>query len=238
MLPWLALLAPCQSQTPAPTRLEQLEATYQANLRTLHAPVLQDYLRQLDLLKTQLTARGRAEDAKLVDAEIMRVKTLASTTGVMPYTPLQAPTPAAAPSSTPAVPAAKDSPLLLPTFLAAEAYKGGDLHRKTGALPIGTAEWRVFKLPAGTYDVVMVFACDALTQPETVTVRLGGQEVKATIAPERATGSVESFRLMRLCPITVPADIVGGILSLESASAPPHLWIRKLIFSKPRDPQP
>src|SRR6478609_2788715 len=53
-------LAHCQS------RLDQLEATYESNLRALDAPILQDYLRQLDFLKSQLIARNRADDAKQV----------------------------------------------------------------------------------------------------------------------------------------------------------------------------
>src|SRR3982751_1489962 len=50
--------ATCQS------RLDQLEATYQSNLRALDAPILQEYLRQLDFLKSQFLARNRADDAK------------------------------------------------------------------------------------------------------------------------------------------------------------------------------
>src|SRR6476620_6604559 len=86
-MPFYALLAVCLWPAAAfsQSRLEQLESTYQANLRALHAPLLQDYIRQLDLVKSQFIARNRLTDAQQVDAEIARVRTIASTTGVFPY---------------------------------------------------------------------------------------------------------------------------------------------------------
>ena len=87
------------AQSPSASRLEQLEATYLTNLRPLHAPVLQDYLRQLELLKNQFTARNRADDARQVDAEIQRVKSIISTTGVLPYPAVHPPPTGASPAS-------------------------------------------------------------------------------------------------------------------------------------------
>lgn len=235
----LALPVLLGAQSPSSSRLEQLEATYLANLRPLHAPVLQDYLRQLELLKSQLTLRNRMDDARQLDAEIERVKAIISTGGVLPYT---APTPSTADAS----PAITTSPPVqttpdagpLPSFLAAEAYKSGDMNTKLGAVPIGSAEWRVFRLPAGTYDLLIVFSCDALPFPEIVNVRIGGQQVKATIAPDRATGSVDSFRLLRLCSLTLATDVTSGTLAIEgSDAAGARIWLRKVMFARPRPPK-
>jgi hypothetical protein len=234
MFPVLLLLPSlAQSQT----RLEQLEATYQANLRALDAPILQDYLRQLELLKSVMTARNRPADAKQVDAEIERVKAIASTTGVLPYTELEAALdpPAAGTASQPSATAqapAKTAPAALPTLLAAEAFQGAPLHAKTGAIPLGSAEWRIFKLPAGTYEVLMVFATEALPLPEQLTFNLGGREFKAVVAPDRATGSPEAFRLLRICQVTLDAEVIGNTLRVTPSSThKPLIWLKKLIIA-------
>ena len=235
----LALPVLLGAQSPSPSRLEQLEATYMASLRPLHAPVLQDYLRQLELLKNQFISRNRMDDARQVDAEIQRVKAIISTSGVLPYnTPSTSPTSAApATTTSPPVQTTPDSGPL-PTFLAAEAFKSGDMNTKLGAVPIGSAEWRVFRLPAGTYDLLIVFSCEALPLPEIVTVRIGGQQVKATIAPDRATGAVDSFRLLRLCSLTLDADVTSGTLAIEGSDAGgTRIWLRKIMFARPRPPK-
>jgi hypothetical protein len=224
LLPHLAL---CQS------RLEQIEATYESNLRALDAPILQEYLRQLEFLKSQLVARNRPDDAKQVDVEIGRVKSIASTTGILPFTELEgdlaAPKPAAA--------SAKSDPSPLPTLLAAEAFKGQGVDAKTGALPIGNAEWRIFKLPAGTYDVLLVFATESLALPEQLTLNIGGHEVHAVIPVDRATGSPTTFRLLRLCEVTLDTEVNGGTLSMTSATPDkPVVWLKKLIFAAPKKP--
>jgi hypothetical protein len=227
-------VARCQS------RLDQLEATYQSNLRALDAPILQDYLRQLDFLKSQLVARNRADDAKQVDAEITRMKSVASTSGIFPITELEGPmaTPepnALKPSAVPAP--ARNDPSPLPTLLAAEAFNGQGINARTGALPIGNAEWRIFKLPAGTYDVLLVFATESLTLPEQLTLNIGGREFHAVIPVDRATGSPGTFRLLRLCEVTLDADVNGGTLSIAAATSDkPLVWLKKLIFAAPKKP--
>jgi hypothetical protein len=226
----LPLVASCQS------RLDQLEATYQSNLRTLEAPILQDYLRQLDFLKNQFVARNRLDDAKQVDAEIARVKSIASTTGILPFTELEGAVAAA--DTNPPKPGAgpaKSDPSPLPTLLAAEVLKGGELNAKTGAFPIGYGEWRLFKLPAGTYDVLVVFATESLALPEQLTLTIDGHEFHAVIPVDRATASPETFRLLRLCQVTLDTDVNGGTLNLAASTrGKPVLWLKKLMFATPK----
>lgn len=227
------------------TRLDQIEATYQSNLRALHAPVLQDYLRQLELLKSQFIARNRAADARQVDTEIARVKNIVNTTGVLPYTELEAaPAPAAAgnvaktaTAPTPPLAPAKNDPTALPTLLAAEAFKGTDLNTKTGAIPLGSAEWRLYKLPAGTYDVLMIFSSETLALPELLTINIGGHEFTGVVPTDRATGSPETFRLLRLCQIKLDTEVSGTTLVLTASSqGKPVVWLKKLMFSTAKKP--
>lgn len=237
---FLILLLPLVASSQS--RLEQLEATYQANLRALHAPVLQDYLRQLDLLKNQFIARNRVVDAKQVDVEIARVKSIASTTGVLPVTELEVelapPAEGVASKSTPST-SAKGGPSTLPTLLAAEAFKSADINSKTGAIPLGSAEWRIYKLPPGTYDVLMVFGSESLAQPEQLTLGLGGREFSGSIPPDRATGSPETFRLLRLCQIKLDTEVSGSTLTVTASSTgKPLVWLKKLIFAAPKKETP
>jgi hypothetical protein len=240
-LAMLALLAcPARAQQQQ-SRLEQYEATYQANLRAIHAPILQDYLRALENLRTTLTNRNRVADAKQVEAEIARVKNIVNTTGILPPTELQAAlgatAEAAPPVATPA-PAAPAKPAAgpLPVLLAAEA-KGAALDAKTGAGPLGTAEWHINRLPAGTYDLLVMFASGPLVLPEHVTVNIGGQDFKSSVASDRATGSPETFRLLRLCQVKLEAEVTNSPLTITAASkANPLLWVKRVMFATPKKP--
>ena len=75
-VPAAALLLLAHGLLQAQSRLEQSETTYQANLKPLHMPVLQDYLNRLESLKSDFTLRNRTADAAKVDGEIGRVKSL------------------------------------------------------------------------------------------------------------------------------------------------------------------
>jgi hypothetical protein len=166
------------------------------------------------------------------------VKSIASTTGILPFAELEGS--ASAPESNapkPAVAPAKTAPSPLPTLLAAEAFKGGGIDAKTGALPIGNAEWRIFKLPAGTYEVLLVFATESLALPEQLVLNIGGHEFHAVIPVDRATGSPSTFRLLRLCEVTLDTEVNGGTLSIASATPDkPLVWLKKLIFVPPKKP--
>ena len=219
-------------------RMEMLEKTYATNLRPIHSPVMQDYLRELDLLKTKMNASGRAADALAVDAEIARVRQAMTTTGVFPFN-------STAPASVDAVkvaasaaskPAPDTAPRVALTLQAAKAT--GSTIAAGAAAPLGTLEWTVEKLPAGTYDIAMVFACPALEGAEQITLNIAGTAQTFTLPAERATGSEKDFRIFRLGTIKVDKDVAAGSASLQSASPAPKLWIRSVIFSRPKAPPP
>ncbi|MEY4484093.1 MAG: hypothetical protein RL693_1545 [Verrucomicrobiota bacterium] len=229
--------APVPSASPAPSvsKLEQLESTYLFSLRRFHAPVLLDYQRELERLKQQLIAKSRPEDAKHVDAEIEYVKTLATTTGVLPYTALIPPPPVQpAPADLPPGPPLRRNkmPNAALSLNVAEASKTSlPLNAKVDGLPLGSIEWPVSKLPAGNYDVVMLFSCAALDKPEKITLNFAGK-VSSTILPvERVTGADSSFRPYRIAKITFDQDVTDSTLSIQSEEpASPHLYIRGIAL--------
>lgn len=226
------------SITPTVTRLAQLDSTYLFSLRKFHGPVLLDYQRDLERLKQLLIARNRPDDAKHVDAEIEYVKTLITTTGVLPYTALIPPPPEQpAPENSSFIPPRgrkkmPDTPAL--SLNAAETNRSSlPMNAKAEGLPIGSAEWPVKKLPAGNYDVVMFFSCASLEKPEKITLRFAGQEFNTALPIERVTGSDLNYRPYRIAKIVLDQEVTDGTLSIQGeAPASPHLFIRGIFLLK------
>lgn len=230
-------------------RLEMMEKTYATNLRPIHNPVMQDYLRELDLLKSKMTAGGRAADVIAVDAEITRIRQAMATTGVFPYEKADdASSPASDPAkpsdSGPAAPdAGKSAPDSAPRVVlalqAATANGGMAASSSTGnAAPLGTLDWTVEKLAAGTYDVAAVYACPALDTPELINLSIAGNARVFTLPADRATGSDKDFRIFRLGTIIIEKDVAAGNVHLQSQSASPRLFIRSVILSRPKAAAP
>lgn len=125
-----------------------------------------------------------------------------------------------------------DTPAL--SLSAAETSRSSlPMNAKAEGLPIGSAEWPVKKLPAGNYDVIMLFSCASLEKPERITLHFAGQEFNSTLPIERATGSDNSYKPYRIAKIVLDQDITDGTLSIQSeASATPHFFIRSIFLLK------
>lgn len=241
------------SPAPAPiqSRLETLDATYKANLRRLHAPVLQDYVRELELLRQQLAARGRLADAKSVETEIEATKQLILAGGVMSYASLQqqtsAPggdTPTPPPDSAPPRPGPGTTPPEQPPLGRSLVLQPSTARLPgTAAVPTaktvspGVVEWTVPSLPAGVYDLSMVFAAATLEKDVELHVAFAGREVKDTLRADRATGSTEAFRILRLGRLTLDRDVTNELLQLRASLPAGTLLVKNLIFSEPRRPR-
>ncbi len=84
------LMAQGTDATPTPAaRLDQLDSTYSTNLRLYHAPVILDYLRELEKLRQSYAAKGSNDEAAQVQAEIDKAKKLSTSTGLLSYDPLK-----------------------------------------------------------------------------------------------------------------------------------------------------
>lgn len=232
------------------SRLDTLDATYKSNLRRLHAPVLQDYMRQLELLRQQLSARALLSDAKTVEKEIEQVKQLISNGGAMPYTALQpAPPPVVggtpmvtAPGSPPPPPGppgpgpgpgmSKRPSLVLHPNTAKVQGVPADPSAKT--LSLGVAEWTVPSLPAGTYDLNIVFSAAKLDSDVEIRAFFDGNDLTATLSADRATGSDQTFRIFRIGHITLTQDVTNELLQMRSNLPLGQLLVKNVIFAEPR----
>ncbi len=225
---------PAAASPSAISKLEQLESTYLFSLRRFHGPVLLDYQRELERLKQQLVARGRPDDAKYVEAEIEYIKTLSTTTGVLPYNALMPPPPVPSADTPPGSLRRNKMPNATLSLAAEEASKTSlPMNVKAEGLPLGAIEWTVNKLPAGYYDIVMLYACPALDKPEKIALTFAGKDFYATLPVDRATASDTLYRPYRLTKIMLDQDVTGATLSIQGESpASPRLFVKGVFFIK------
>ena len=232
---------------PEMSRLQQLENTYQTRLRPLHAPVLNEYLRDLERLKQTLAAKDRAADLKHVDAEIARVKKMAATTGVFDY---KLPKPDAPPAL-----ADKNGPsgktiagrfgadaLVLPAGEATVKSGQGTAIMKDApakAILLGEATWKASRIAAGTYDLIAIAACAKSDEPRTITLKFNGKEITSPLTAAQVTGSNDNFRILRIGQITLDRDVTDAALTVQlDQPDKPILWVRSVVFARPKDKPP
>lgn len=236
--------APEGTQTPA-ARLDQLDNTYSSNLRKYHAPIIQDYLASLEKLRQAMAQRNRTDDAAAVQAEIDRVKSISAGSGLLPYDVLRPATPENETGATPSPKPPADA-LLRKTappgaiILAAAAAKKSSPDPATlaekpdgRAVPVGSAEWRIDKIPAGDYRILILYSCAGRPADSTIVARLGRSRVEHALAAADATGGVNEFRISRLGLLSVEKDGTEESLTLENSDpASAAIWVRQVIIAK------
>lgn len=227
--------------TPA-ARLEQLDNTYSSNLRKYHAPIIQDYLASLEKLRQAMAQRNRADDSAAVQAEIDRVKSISAGSGLLPYDVLkpESETGMASSPKPPAGPPLRKTAPAGAIILAASAAKKSSpdpatlAERPDGrAVPVGSAEWRVEKIPAGDYRVLILYSCAGRPADSTIVARLGLGRVQRTLTDADATGGVNEFRISRLGLLKVEKDVIDKTLTLQNSDpASAAIWVRQIIISR------
>jgi hypothetical protein len=162
--------------TPA-ARLEQLDGTYSSNLRKYHAPVILDYLRDLEKLRQNLSSQSRDAEALQVQAEIDKTKKLSTSTGLLSYDPLKPPPEPQQPSPSKPPPPGKGGRRFSPDAITLSITNATNATPAAGtvkpapddkALPLGHAEWRVDKIPAGVYEVMLISSVIDNSEKQTV----------------------------------------------------------------------
>ena len=208
-------------------------------MRKFHAPVTQDYLRELEKLKQSLAARSHNKDAAVVQAEIDKIRKLTTTTGLLPFDSLDTPAPA---QSAEDAPRKKTDPAIL---LAA----GGEIrvtpdlsslkNKPTGkALPIGAAEWKVEKILPGNYYIAMRYSCAGVSEGATIMAKIGGNSVQHKLTAQDTTGSINEFRFAKLGVITVDQELTKETLLLQNSDpAKAVIWVRQVILTKVKAPE-
>lgn len=218
-----------QAQTTAPATLEQMEAIYQRELSTRHIPLISQYL-----IVLQKGAVSASDNAPYL-AEIARVQELLKRGGVIDLAAARAPQPAMPmPMPMPEAPAKPKEAEQAVIALSPALSKGSVSVEPTAK--IGEMEWRVEFMAAGSYELHLEYACPVLSAPLKLVADLAGQQIEAELPMEKVTKDAETFRVLRLGRVTLPADLRGRDLRITAGDKSSSSLILRHLYITPAKP--
>lgn len=243
-----AVTLPLQAQQPAPapniagaaslstegeaSRLQQMEDIYRKELSTRHIPLLGKYLAELQRLSAQ---NGPGKEAYM--AEISRVQQIISSGGVVDLVAAQqaqAGNAAMPAPPTPAIPPERKQALIALAPSLAQSFVPEAKPEAAAAL-VSQAEWRIERIDAGEYDVLLQYSCPDLKDPVAVRVELAGQSVEKVLDAERATQDDKTFRISRLGTLNLAGDHRGETLRLLAGDKNnPKIILKSVLITRPR----
>lgn len=215
------------------SRLRQMETIYQLQLRTKHIPLLSKYITDLQKLAAQ------ADDPKPYQSEIERIQGIITSGGVVDLAAAvqSLKTPSEMPVTQPMPALVKNTRafIALTPALARSITPTPSGSASPDAAAVGEIDWRIESLPAGTYDIVLNYACPVLTQPMTIQVSLAGQKAEASVDASKMTASATTYGVMRLGQITLATEAKGEILRLSAGiRGSSELLVRQLVIARAR----
>lgn len=218
---------------PSAARLQQMESIYQKELSARHIPLLGKYL--LELQRQAATAT----DKSAYTAEIARIQQIISAGGVLDLIATQQAQAGTMPMpATPTVPVPieqKQALIALSPALAQEVTPKAQADAQTAT--VGEITWRIEFIAAGTYDILVHYACTELREPLKIVVECNGQRLEKELEVERVTKDAQSFRILRLGSLTLTSDLRGETLRLSAGDkTSPHLIVKSLLITRPRPP--
>lgn len=247
------LAAPLAAQVPVPppvlpvhsapvaasaeaSRLRQMETIYQLQLRNKHVPQIGTYITELQKLAAQ------AADPAPYLAEIQRMQATLANGGVLDLAlasqMLRAPAEVPAvspPPPMPAMPRGGQGVMTLTPALAHHITPTPDSSAAPEAAGVGEIEWKVEYLPAGTYEVVLSYACPELPADPEIRVLMAGERLSFALEKSRLTQSATTYRLLRLGQIHLAKPAQGESVKLTAGSTTrPSLYLRQLLITRVR----
>lgn len=228
--------APAPAPPPA-ARLQQMEAIYQKGLSARHIPLLGKYLLELQ----RLAETAAPADKAVYQAEIARIQQIITAGGVLDLIATQqaqtGTMPMPAPMPPPVPIEQKQALIALSPALAHEVSPKAPADARTAT--VGEIGWRIEFIAAGTYDILLHYACPDLKTPMKVRVECNGQTLEKELDVDRATRDAETFRILRLGSLTLTSDLRGETLRLIAGDKDsPQLIVKGLLITRPRPPAP
>ena len=206
-----------------PTRLEQLETTYNELLRGTHLPLLKQYLAELQALQSK--ALIASESASLKN-EIARIQALIAGKGIVE---LDSPTPAAKMPGK----VVRKSGIVFTLEPVDATPLPANATAPDAVVPLGQASWLLSSLPAGSYDVVAHYACPALPDGAKIHIAFGKQEFDRQLQPAHLTKDAKTFRVMRLCQLTLTAEEVRqNVVVTALPAGTPWVFLKQVLIVK------
>lgn len=217
-----------QPGAPPITRLRQMESIYQKELSARHIPLLSKYLIDLQRLAAS------AADKTAYQAEIARIQQVITAGGVIDLIATQqAQAGSPMPMPAPAPVERKNVLIALSPALAQDVVPVPAANAQTAL--VGVAAWRIELISAGTYDLLLQYACTDLEQPLKISVEFNGQKVEKTLEADRVTQDAQTFRVFRLGSLTLTGDHRGETLRLSAGDKnAPKLILKSLLITQPR----
>lgn len=220
---------------PSAARLQQMETIYQKELSARHIPLLGKYL--LELQRQAATAADKSP----YTAEIARIQQIISAGGVLDLIATQQAQSGTMPMpASPSVPVPieqKQALIALSPALAQDITPPSSADAQTAA--VSEISWRIQFIAAGTYDILLHYACPELAEPLKIVVECNGQRLEKELEVERTTKDARSFRILRLGSLTLTSDLRGETLRLSAGDkASPQLIVKSLLITRPRPPVP
>lgn len=224
---------PAPPPAAAPARLQQMESIYQKGLSARHIPLLGKYLIEL---QRQAAA---VPDRTAYDAEIHRIQQIISAGGVLDLIATQqaqsGTMPMPAPLPVPVPIEQKQALIALSPALAQEVSPKAAPDAATAT--IGEIAWRIELIAAGTYDLLLHYACPEQPEPLKVRVEFNGQTIEKELEVARMTKDTSTFRVLRLGSLSLTSDLRGETLRLTAGEkGSPHLIVKGLLITRPRPP--
>ena len=215
------------------SRLRQMETIYQLQLRAKHIPILSKYITDLQKLAAQ------ASDPKPYQNEIQRIQGIISNGAVVDLAAAvqSLKTPSEMPVAQPMPALVKNSRafIALTPALARSIIPTPSSSASPEAAAVGEIDWRIESLPAGTYDIVLNYACPSLTQPLAVQVSLAGEKAEASLDSSKTTANATTYGVMRLGQITLSAEAKGETLRLSAGDrVSSELLVKQLVIIRAR----
>lgn len=231
----VAAQTPAAPAAPASAAWQQLESTYQNELKKIHIPLLSSYVNDL----TRLAAQSRSAEATVaINRELKEMQAIITSGGVVDLGKPPGTVEPPAPAGPPAPPRAKGDSLLSLTPDSAREVTPAPGTPVPQTVTAQKLAWTVETLPAGKYEVICQGGITALDTPASLTLQAGDQLLKFPFAKRHIAADSGSLRLIRIGVLDLPADVsqMPLILAIDSPSA--NLVFRQLLFTRPTPPKP
>ena len=236
---------PLHAQTPSPaipsaptTGWQQLESTYQNELKKIHLPLLSSYINEL----TRLAAASRsAETTVAINRELQEMQKVIASGGVVDLSPPNTKEAPPDPALKPALTKSKPERLLELRPASAQEISPSPPNPIPSIVPIQKITWTIDALPKGKFEVICQGAINSLDAPVSLVIQVGDQLLKLPLEKRHIATDPESLRLIQVGVFQLENDVtrLPMMVSLETTASPsPSFLLRQILIarSKPTPP--
>lgn len=225
--------------TATPLAWQQLEATYQNELKKIHVPLLSTYVNDLQRLAA---TSSNAELTVAIEKELQYVQGVISRGGVIDLNSLAEDLRkgSTTPPATAPTPRQATNALLVLTPVQATTVTPPAPASPSGigdSIAFTTITWNIEALPKGAYDLIAQCCLTALPTPGDLEVSLDRLPLLFPLEKRHLAPAPDSFRLIRLGTIELPLDIKNTTLTL-TAPKDCQIQLRQLLITQAKSPPP